>query len=103
MNKYAFELLCKKYGKEVQWAQLLLDDDVPGVFWVRPSPPEGDDCKKLDKPSPNTRSISISVLLNELNWSIKETTRYDFEYDENLKSGRVDTNKKTDSDKGNTD
>lgn len=103
MNKHAYELLCKKYGKEVQWAQLLLDDDVPGVFWVKPTTSEADDSKRLDKPSPNTRSLTISALLTELNWSIKETTRYDFSWDENLKSGRVDTNKKTDGDKGNKD
>ncbi len=103
MNKYAFELLCKKYGGKVEWAQLLLDDDIPGVFWVKPTTSEADDCKRLDKPSPNTRSISISVLLNELSWSINTTSRYDFVWDDELQSGRVDTNKKTDGDKGNRD
>lgn len=103
MNKHAYELLCKKYGKEVQWAQLLLDDDVPKVFWVKPTPPEADDCKRLDKPSPNTRSISISALLNELNWKLQETTRYDFMWDDQLKAGRVDTNKIIDGNKGKQD
>jgi hypothetical protein len=103
MNKFAYELLCKKYGKEVEWAQLLLDDDVPGVFWVKPTPKEANDCKVLDSPSKNTRSLSISALLNELNWGIKETTRYDFLWDDGLQSGRVDTNKTTYGYTGNKD
>ena len=103
LNKHAYDLLCKKYGKKVDWAQLLIDDDVQGVFWVKPTPPEADHCKRLDSPSKNTRSLSITILLNSLKWSIKETTRYNFLWDDEQKAGRVDTNQKIDGDKGNAD
>ncbi|MGO8880448.1 MAG: hypothetical protein ACLQMS_13175 [Desulfomonilaceae bacterium] len=104
LNKLAYELLSRKYGKKVEYAQILVDDEQKGVFWVKPTERESYDCKRLDSPSANTRSLSISVLLTEFNWSLQETSRYKIEWDEDLKAGKVDTSRRLDPEKkGNED
>jgi len=91
MNKHAFKMISKKFGSEVQYMQILLDDDSPGVFYLKPCLESDDSAKKLDKPSPGTRSLQISLLLKELGWSKEETTRFKGQWDEEVHALKVDT------------
>ena len=91
MNKHAFKMISKKFGSEVQYMQILLDDDSPGVFYLKPCLESDDSAKKLDKPSPGTRSLQISLLLKELGWSKEETTRFMGQWDEEVHALKVDT------------
>jgi hypothetical protein len=93
MNKHAFKMISKKFGSEVQYMQILLDDDSPGVFYLKPCLESDDSAKKLDKPSPGTRSLQISLLLKELGWTKEETTRYEILWDSDVQAGKVDTTK----------
>jgi hypothetical protein len=103
-NKLAYDLLSRKYGKKVEYAQILVDDEQKGIFWVKPTEKDAYDCKSLDSPSPNTRSLTISALLTEFNWSLQETSRYRVEWDDELKAGKIDTSQRLDPEnKGNKD
>ena len=104
LNKLAYDLLSRKYGKKVEYAQILVDDEQKGIFWVKPAEKDAYDCKSLDSPSPNTRSLSISVLLTEFNWALKETSRYKIEWDDEIEAGKIDTSQRLDPEKdGNKD
>jgi hypothetical protein len=91
LNKEAFLLLSSKYGSEFEYFQILVDDDEKGVFYIKPCEKEGPGSKKLDSPSPGTRTCHVSMLLKEFNWSIKDTARFEVEWDEKVQAGKVDT------------
>jgi hypothetical protein len=96
--------LSGKYGKKVEYAQILVDDEQELIFWIKPTEKDAYDCKRLDSPSPNTRSLSISVLLTEFNWALNETSRYKIQWDDEIKGGKVDTTQRLDPEKkGNKD
>ena len=99
MNKDAYALLSEKYGSEPEYLQILVDDDQKGIFWVKPCEKTDAGGKKLDSPSPGTRSVHISVLLKEFEWSIKDTSRFEVIWDANLQAGRIDTNQRLDTPK----
>ena len=98
-NKLAYDLLSRQYGKKVEYAQILVDDEQKGIFWVKPAEKDTYDCKSLDSPSANTRSLTIGVLLTEFNWALKETSRYKIEWDDELRAGKVDTSQRLDPEK----
>jgi hypothetical protein len=90
LNKIGFNLLSSKHGTESEFVQILVDDERPKVFWIRLCGPEENGAKKLDKPSPGTRSTNIAVLLAELNLKFEKTERVGLTWDEEIKAGRVD-------------
>lgn len=97
LNNHAVDMLIRSYGSDFEYIQFLIDDERPGVFWIKPATKDAPACKRVDAPSPRTRNFSISVLLTELKWRIKETSRYPVEWDSDLQAGMVDTNKRLDS------
>lgn len=99
LNTDAYGLLAIQFGSEPEYLQVLVDDDVKGVFWLKPCEKEVPGSKKLDSPSPGTRSLHISVLLTEFNWLLKDTARFEVVWDENVQAGRIDTNKRIDTPK----
>lgn len=99
LNRDAYALLTEKFGVEPEHLQILVDDDFKGIFWIKPCEKEVQGSKKLDSPSPGTRSLHISLLLNEFNWSIKDTSRFEVIWDTNLEAGRIDTTQRLDSPK----
>jgi hypothetical protein len=98
-NKLAYDLLSRKYGKKVEYAQILVDDEQGAIFWIKPTEKDEYDCKSLDSPSPNTRSLTVGALLTEFNWSLQETSRYRVEWDDELKAGKIDTSQRLDPEK----
>jgi len=44
----------------------------------------------LDKPSPGTRNLQVSLLLKELEWGKKETTRFGIIWVDEVQAGRVE-------------
>jgi len=92
LNRHAVMLMSDKYGSEVTHVQILLDDDAPGIFYLQPCLEIADGAKKLDKPSPGTRSLQVSLLLKELNWQEQATTRFPVVWEEEVQAAKVDTN-----------
>lgn len=92
MNKHAYKLMSEKCGRDFTHIHILLDDDNPGTFYLKSVEEFEDGAKKLDKPSPGTRSLQVSLLLAELNWQKKETTRFSLIWNDEVKAGRVDIN-----------
>jgi hypothetical protein len=99
MNKDAYSLLTSQFGSEPEYLQILVDDDMKGIFWIRPCEKEVPGSKKLDSPSPGTRSLHISMLLKEFKWSTKDTARFEIVWDESVQAARIDTNKRLDTPK----
>ena len=90
LNKIGFNLLCSKHSKESEFLQILVDDEKSKVFWIRLCNPEEVGAKKMDRPSPGTRSVNVSVLLSELHIKFEKTERFDLMWDEEVKAGRID-------------
>lgn len=104
LNQPAFLLLVKEYGAESQYAQILLDDaeENTGIFWIKLCDGKSPGSRKLDASSRSTRTCNITGLIESLNWSNTETTRFEMEWDQELKAGRIDTNRPLGSEKGET-
>ena len=90
LNKPGFNLVCAKQGKDVGYVQLLIDDAKTNSFWVRPCMEADTNSKKLEQPSPGTRSFSITALLKELDLHLDKNTSLDFAWDDGVSAGRVD-------------
>jgi hypothetical protein len=102
LNQSAFLLLVKEYGAESQYAQILLDDaeENKGLFWIKFCDGKSPGSLKLDASSRSTRTCNISSLIESLNLSNAGTTRFEMERDQELKAGRIDTNRPLGSEKG---
>lgn len=97
LNKESFLLLTSKYGSEFEYFQILVDDEEKGIFWLKPCEKESPGSKKLDSPSPGTRTCHVSMLLREFNWSIKDTARFEVEWDDQVEAGKIDTRQNLES------
>ena len=94
LNQPAFSLLNREYGEESQYVQILFDDeDNTGIFWIKLCDSTSRGCRKLDTPSKATRTCSISNLIQVLNWTNTNTTRFEMIWDDQIEAGKVDTNK----------
>lgn len=89
-NKSGFELLKDHYKGEPEYVQILLDDDRPGVFWLRLVDANSPGAKKLDKSSTSTRSFNISLLIKEMNLELENTKRCNLIWDEKIGGIRAD-------------
>lgn len=99
LNKHAVALLVNEYGKIPEYGQILVDDEQEGIFWVRAAEADQEGTNKFDKPSPKTRSLHIGNLLRELQWTLKDTARFELTWDKKVGGARVDTSKRLDQDK----
>lgn len=88
--KEAYIHLNDSYGGDVEFVQILTDDERPGCFWLRPCGEDAPGARKFDITSTNTRSLSIRALMTELKMRFKETVRVELEWDEDAKAGFVD-------------
>lgn len=94
LNQPAFCLLMEEYGKDSQYAQILFDDeDNAGIFWIKLSDGTSIGSRKLDLPSKHTRTCSIGNLIEVLNWTNTNTTKFELIWDDQIDAGKVDTNK----------
>jgi hypothetical protein len=93
-NKTCREMMIQNYKKEFEHVLLLRDPDVENAFWVRPCPPEEEGARQLNAASGSTRSVSCSLLLNELNWRPKKTETYVVSWDIENNAAKVDLTQK---------
>jgi hypothetical protein len=75
-HKAGLEILKEHYEGEASYAQVLIDDDDHGVFYLRLCDPDAVGSKKLDKPSASNRTLNISSLITEIGLNLEETTRF---------------------------
>jgi hypothetical protein len=89
-NKSGFELLKEHYKGDAEYIQILLDDERPGVFWLKLVDAKSPGAKKLDKSSSSTRSFNISLLIKEMSLELENTKRCDLIWDEKIGGVRID-------------
>lgn len=89
-NRAGFELLKERYKGDSEYIQILLDDDLPGVFWVKLVEENTPGAKKLDKSSSTTRTFNISLLIKELDLKLKDTKRCNLIWDDEIDAAKVD-------------
>jgi len=93
-NKTSRELMVENYKKEFEHVLLLRDPDIENAFWVRPCGPEEEGARQLNAASGSTRSVSCSLLLNELNWQATKTETYSVSWDIQNNAAKVDLSEK---------
>lgn len=75
------------------YVQIYVDDSVPNVCWINLCKKEAGGAKKINRPSPKTRSLDVSTLLTEFNWSRKGSFCFDVTLDKLNGMLQVDMNK----------
>jgi len=93
-NKACRELMIENYKKEFEHVLLLRDPDIENACWVRPCGPEEEGARQLNAASGSTRSVSCSLLLNELNWQATKTETYSVSWDIQNNAAKVDLSEK---------
>lgn len=81
INKSARELMIKNYGKEFEFVQLMMDPEVPNVFWMAPCEENDEGARRLNAGTGATRSVSCSLLLNQLGYESEKTQSYAVSWD----------------------
>jgi DNA/RNA endonuclease G (NUC1) len=91
INKAARELMIKNYdGKEFEFVQLMMDLEVPNCFWMAPAGENDEGSRRLNAGSGATRSVSCSLLLNQLGYESEKTKSYAVSWDAVNRSIKVD-------------
>jgi len=81
LNSNACAIFVRETQKTPEFLQILVDDDEKNVFWVRPSEIDVIGSRRVDSPSPGTRSLHASSLVAEFNLNFEKTTRFEVEWD----------------------
>lgn len=81
LYKEAREMMKAACGDDFDYVRLYVDPDLPDRFWIMPAKREDEGARKLDVSSPATRTLSITLLLQELNWVPKKTVRLPVRWD----------------------
>jgi hypothetical protein len=90
INKSARELMVSYYKKEFENVLLLRDTERSDAFWLMPCSPDVEGARQLNTGGGYTRTVSCSLLLNELKWKSNKTETYPVVYDRENKAFRVD-------------
>jgi hypothetical protein len=90
LYKQAYEILETHYGQQVDFVQILTDEDRSIFFWLRPCDSDAPGARKMDKTSKSTRTLSIRSLLKELKLKSKETVRFRLQWDGEENAARID-------------
>jgi hypothetical protein len=90
LYKKGYELIKKHHGKDVDYVQILTDDDRSEVFWLKPCDLDSPGMRKLDRTSENSRTLTIRALLAKLKWKPKTTVRLPLEWDKEQQAARID-------------
>jgi hypothetical protein len=96
LNQYAVELMINKFGKPLEYGQILIDDEKEGIFWLRAAEGDQEGVNRFDTPSQRTRSLHIGNLLREFQWKLTETVRFRATWDDEVRGLRVDTSERLD-------
>jgi len=90
LYKKGYEEITKHYGRDVDYVQILTDNERPKLFWLKPCDSEAPGMRKMDRTSQHTRTVSIRALLKELKWKPEKTVRFALEWDSEEKAARID-------------
>ena len=90
MNKTARELIIEHYKDEFEHVLLMIDPEVPNCFWIRACNANVEGARQLNQTSGSTRTVSCSLLLNELNWTGNKTESYPLVWDPKNNAAKVD-------------
>ncbi len=90
INKSARELMIKNYGKEFEFVQLMMDLEVPNCFWMAPCGENDEGARRLNAGTGASRSVSCSLLLNQLGYSRETTESYAVAWDSSNRAIKVD-------------
>lgn len=97
ISKSTLELMGKYYNKEFSHVLLLIDRNASNAFWIRPCDSGDEGSRNLNKTSGSTRTVSCSLLLDKLNWTVTKTETYPVSWDVPNNAAKVDLSQ---SDKG---
>lgn len=78
----------------VDSVQVLVNDEQPGIFWIKPCQKTDEGSRVLGATSKNTRSLGIRSLLKYFNWDSKDRIRVLSIWDMEVMALRVDLNQK---------
>jgi hypothetical protein len=90
INATARELMIEHYKSEFEHVLLLMDPEVPNCFWMRPISADTEGARQLNATSGSTRTVSCSLLLNELKWKSTKTESYAVIWDSENNAAKVD-------------
>ena len=90
MNKATREMMIEHYGKDFESVLLLIDPDIADAFWIMPCTPDQEGARALNATTGITRTISCSLLLNELNWKSTKTESYPVNWDNENNAAKVE-------------
>mgnify|MGYP000862986821 CR=1 FL=1 len=92
--KEAYTILKDNYGQDIDFVQILTDDERKEIFWVKPCTEEAPGSRKWDSTSTNTRAMSIRALIKVFKLEDAETIKIPLEWDDEEMAGRIDLSKK---------
>ena len=90
MNKATREMMIEHYGKDFESVLLLIDPYIADAFWIMPCTPDQEGARALNATTGITRTISCSLLLNELNWKSTKTESYPVSWDNENNAAKVE-------------
>jgi len=89
LYKEARKMMLDNCGKEFEFVQIFRDSDFSDRFWIKPCDEHDEGSRKLDAPSPSTRTLSVSLLLQQLGWEPKRTVRLPITWDKEREAALV--------------
>lgn len=89
-NKLAWLELVERNGTESSYVQIMIDEETKQSFWLKLCDSTALGSRKLDVPSPNTRTCNIGNLLEALALKIDCKTKLNLIYDAVAGAYRVD-------------
>ena len=102
LNQPAFSLLVKENGAESAYIQILVDDteENKGICWIKLCDGKSPGSRKIDKSSKSTMTCNITTLIESLDWTKLETSRFEMQWDQELEAGKINTRKPLGSEEG---
>ena len=87
--KRVYELMRERIGKDFEFVELLVDSKSKSKFWMRPNDKDGMPIGRTGK----NKVVTITPLLDALDWTTKETVRAPVSWDGKNKAFMVDLKK----------
>lgn len=89
MYRSTRELMVQNYGEQFEAVVILIDRSIKDAFWIRPCRLDVEGARRLHKTSDTTRSLSCSLLLQQLQWKGEKTQRFPVEWDAENSAAKV--------------
>ena len=80
LSKSAYEMMKKRYRRDFDFVQVLMDPDQPKAFWIRACEENGEGSRKINR-ARQTCTISAVLLLKALKLNFDKTRRFQISWD----------------------